>query len=106
MTAVLRSSAITPVGAHVVSLLVAPDFSAVTSTSFSEVVGSLLMLTLVTAVGVLVVCAFTWAVAASLGSWQTVAKARIGVLVSLGGAALAGASVAWLNWLLETGARL
>jgi len=104
MTAALRSGALTPVGAHLVSLLVAPDFSAVTSTSFPEVVGALLPIALVTAVAVLVASAFIWAVAASLGSWQTVAKARIGVLVALVGAVLTGAALAWLNWLLETGA--
>ena len=105
MTAVMRSSALTPVSGHLVTHIVAPDFSAVTSTSFPEVLGALLPVALVTAVAVLVASAFVWAVAASLGSWQTVAKARVGVLVALGGAALAGAGIAWLNWLLTTGAR-
>ncbi|WP_454852193.1 DUF6112 family protein [Promicromonospora soli] len=105
MTAAMQSGAPTPVGAQMVSRLVAPDFSAVTGTSFPDVLGALLPVALVTAVAVLVVSALVWAVAASMGSWQTVAKARIGVLVALGGAALAGAGLAWLNWLLETGSR-
>lgn len=104
MTAVMRSSALTPVSGHLVIRLVAPDFSAVTDTSFPDVLGALLPIALVTAVAVLVVSAFVWGVAASLGSWQTAAKARVGVLVALGGAALAGAGIAWLNWLLATGA--
>jgi hypothetical protein len=105
MTAAMRSSALTPVSGHLVIRLVAPDFSAVTGTSFPDVLGALLPVALVTAVAVLVVSAFVWAVAASMGSWQTVAKARVGVLVALSGAALAGAGLAWLNWLLETGSR-
>ncbi|MFC8797100.1 DUF6112 family protein [Promicromonospora sp. NPDC057138] len=105
MTAAMRSGALTPVGAHLASHLVAPDFSAVTGTSFPDVLGALLPVALVTAVAVLMVSACVWAVAASMGSWQTVAKARIGVLVALGGAALSGAALAWLNWLLETGSR-
>jgi hypothetical protein len=35
-----------------------------------------------------------------------VTKARTGLLVALGTAALAGAGVAWLNFLLEVGTRL
>ena len=106
MTAAMRSATLTPLGAHLASLLVAPDFSAVTHTSFPEVAGAILTLTVVTAVAVLVASALVWAIAASLGSWQTVAKARIGVLTSLAGAVLAGAALAWMNWLLETGTRL
>ncbi|MEU4360349.1 DUF6112 family protein [Promicromonospora sp. NPDC023987] len=96
----MRSGALTPLSA----VLVAPDFSAVTGTSFPEVLGALLPIALITAVAVLVVSAFAWGVAAGLGNWQTVAKARIGVLVAMGGAFLSGAGLAWLNWLLETGA--
>ncbi|WP_125777996.1 DUF6112 family protein [Antribacter gilvus] len=85
---------------------VRPDFSAVAGTGFGEVVGALLTFTLLTAVAVLIASAITWAVAASAGSWQTVAKARTGVLVALGGAALAGAALGWGTWLLKLGNHL
>lgn len=45
------------------------------------------------------------ATAASSGSFQGEAKARAGVLITLGGAVLSGGALAWTNWLLETGAR-
>lgn len=82
---------------------VAPDFSAVTGSGFDHMVGALLTITLITAVAALLVAAITWAVAASAGSWMTVAKARIGLLVAAGGAVLAGGGLAWTNWLLDTG---
>ncbi|RPF21451.1 DUF6112 family protein [Myceligenerans xiligouense] len=85
---------------------VAPDFSAVAGTPLSDVVGALLTFALLTAVAVLVGSATAWAVAASTGSWQTVAKARTGVLVALTGAALTGAALAWGGWLLDLGSRL
>lgn len=85
---------------------VAPDFSAVAGTQLSDVVGALLTFALLTAVAVLIGSAIAWAVAASTGSWQTVAKARTGVLVALAGAALTGAALAWGSWLLHLGSRL
>lgn len=85
---------------------VAPDFAAVTGTSFGSVLGALLTAGLLTAVAVLVASAIAWALAASSGSWQIVTKARLGVVVALGGAALTGAALAWTNWLLTTGTTL
>jgi hypothetical protein len=85
---------------------VAPDFSAIAGTATPDVVGALLTIALVTAVAMLVVSAATWAVAASSGSWQIVGKARAGVLVALGGAALSGGALAWTNWLIHTGTQL
>jgi hypothetical protein len=85
---------------------VAPDFSAVAGTAFGEVVGALLTFTLLTAAAVLIGSAIAWAVAASSGSWQSVAKARTGVLVALGGAALTGSALAWGGWLLQVGNQL
>lgn len=86
---------------------VAPDFGAVAATGeLTRVIGALLTITLVVAVGSLVVCAVTWALTASTGHWHTVSRARTGVWVALGAAALAGAALAWTNYLLDVGAGL
>ena len=86
---------------------VGPNFGAVTAAGQLEhVIGALLTLALITAVGVLIVCAVTWAIATGTGSWQTATRARTGILVALAGAALAGGALAWTNWLLHTGAAL
>lgn len=45
------------------------------------------------------ISAITWAIA-------TATNARTGLLVALGAAALAGAGVTWLNWLIELGDQL
>jgi steroid 5-alpha reductase family enzyme len=84
-----------------------PDFGAVAgSGQLQAVVGALLMIVLVLAVAMLIVCAVGWALSASHGNYHTAAKARAGLLVSLGTAALAGAGVAWMNFLLDIGTRL
>ena len=86
---------------------VAPDFGAVTSTGgVDDLIGALLTIALITAVGVLIVCAVTWAIATGTGSWQAAARARTGIPVALAGAALTGGALAWTNWLLDTGAAL
>jgi len=86
---------------------VRPDFDAVTGTEqMAHLIGGLLTVTLITAVAVLVVAAVAWAIATSTGSWQAAARARVGVLVALAGAILAGGAVTWTNWLLDTGAAL
>jgi hypothetical protein len=54
----------------------------------------------------LIASAAAWALAASSGSYQGVAKARAGVLIAFGGATLSGGALAWTNWLLEIGARI
>ncbi len=84
-----------------------PDFGSVGGTaSLREIVGALLMFVLVTAVLMLIVCAIAWAIASSNGNYQAATKARAGLLVSVGAAALAGAGVAWLNFLLDVGTQL
>ncbi|MGP3708970.1 DUF6112 family protein [Gordonia paraffinivorans] len=52
---------------------------------------------------VLIVSAIIWAIAFSTGNAHTATKARIGAWVALGSAALAGAGVAWVNFLLGVG---
>lgn len=85
---------------------VVPDFGAVTSSGIGDVVGALLTVALIVAVALLIVCAVAWAVAVGTGAWQATTRARTGVLVALGGAALTGGALAWTNWLLDTGAHL
>ena len=45
-------------------------------------------------------------IAAHTGNPYTAQKARIGVFVALGTAALAGAGIAWANFLLTIGDRI
>ncbi|MFH5824722.1 DUF6112 family protein [Georgenia sp. AZ-5] len=86
---------------------VGPDFDAVAATEqLSHIIGALLTVGLITAVGMLIVCAITWAVASSSGAWHSAARARTGVLVAIGGATLTGGALAWTNWLLHTGSTL
>ena len=87
--------------------MVGPDFGAVGGSSqLRAIVGALLTYRLITAVLMVVVCAATWAVGSAQGSWQTASKAKTGLFVALGGAALTGCALAWANWLLDVGATL
>jgi hypothetical protein len=87
--------------------MVGPDFGAVGGSSqLRAIVGALLTYGLITAVLMVVVCAATWAVGSAQGSWQTASKAKTGLFVALGGAALTGCALAWANWLLDVGATL
>jgi hypothetical protein len=86
---------------------VGPDFGAVGSSSeLRKIVGALLTYGLITAVLVVVICAATWAISSSNGSWHTASKAKTGLFVALGGAALTGGALAWANWLLDVGASM
>ena len=84
-----------------------PDFGAVGGAAeLRSIVGALLMFVLVIAVLMMIVCATTWALAASHGNHHVAVKARTGLFVSVGAATLAGAGVAWLNFLLTLGTTL
>jgi len=84
-----------------------PDFGGVGAAGqLRTVVGALLMVVLITAVLMLIVCAVIWAVAASSGSYHAATRARAGLFVAVGAAALAGAGVAWTNFLLNIGSHL
>jgi hypothetical protein len=86
---------------------VGPNFGAVGDSSrLRAIVGALLTYGLLTAVLMIVVCAATWALSSSSGSWQAASKAKAGLFVAVGGAALTGAALAWANWLLGIGAHL
>lgn len=86
---------------------VGPDFGAVGGAGeLRSIVGALLTYGVITAVLMLVVCSATWALASHSGSWHTAQKAKVGMFVALGGAALTGAALTWANWLLGIGAHL
>jgi len=88
-------------------LLVGPDLAAVgASSELRRLVGALLTYALITAALMVVVCAATWAICSSSGSWHAASKAKAGLVVALTGAALTGGAMAWANWLLHLGAAL
>ena len=92
---------------HVLVAAVGPDFGAVGGSSqLRQIVGSLLTFGLLTAVLMVIVCAASWAVASSSGSWHAASKAKSGLFVALAGAVLTGGALAWANWLLDVGATL
>jgi uncharacterized membrane protein len=81
-----------------------PDFGSIGGSSdLRTVVGAMLMFVLIIAVLILIVSAIIWAIASSTGNAHTATKARTGAWVALGAAALAGAGVAWVNFLLGIG---
>jgi len=84
-----------------------PDFGALDGAGqLTAVIGALLTIVLIIAVLMLIVCAAAWAVSSAHGNYQAATKARTGLFVALGAAALAGAGVAWLNFLIGVGASL
>jgi len=84
-----------------------PNLAAVTGAGdLRSVVGALLMFVLIIAVLMLIVCATTWATASAHGNHHAATRARTGLWVAVGAAALAGAGVAWLNFLLHLGSTL
>ena len=86
---------------------VGPDFSAVGGSSqLRVIVGALLTYGLIVSVLMVIVCAATWAIGSSNGSWQAASKGKTGLFVALGGAVLTGGALAWANWLLSVGATL
>ena len=84
-----------------------PDFDGLGGIgNLRAVVGALLTLVLIVAVLMLILSAIVWAIATAQGNYAAASKARTGVLVALGAAALAGGGVAWMNWLLTVGSSL
>lgn len=79
-----------------------PDLSAAAD-EFGPIIGALLMFVLVVSVLMLLICAVVWGVSSSTGNYQGATKARIGCFVAIGAAALAGAGVAWANFLIGVG---
>lgn len=84
-----------------------PNFDGLSGISeLREVAGALLMFVLIVAVLMLIVSAICWAIGAANGNYQLAGRGRSGVFVSLGAAILAGAGVAWMNWLITIGEQL
>lgn len=86
------------------NLNVFPDFDGLGD--LIAVIGALLTFVLIIAVLMLIVCAIVWAAASAHGNYATASKARTGLLVALGAAALASGGVAWMNWLIALGDQL
>lgn len=81
-----------------------PDFGAIgDGGGLATAVGALLTLVLIVAVLMTIVCAVTWALAAGSGHAQAATRARIGVWIAVGSAGLAGAGLAWTNFLIGVG---
>ncbi|BEH01851.1 hypothetical protein brsh051_11320 [Brooklawnia propionicigenes] len=84
-----------------------PDFDGLSGIGdLQQVVGALLMFVLVIAVLMVIVSGAIRGIAASTGNYAAAAKGRVGVLIALGAAVLAGGGVAWMNWLIDVGRQL
>lgn len=83
-----------------------PDFGATTGAGLETVIGALLTIVLIVAVLMILVSAIIWAVAASHGNPGAVAKAKAGLWVGIAAAALDGAAIIWLNFLINIGSQL
>ena len=83
-----------------------PDFGSLGGIGdLKQVIGAALMIVLIIAVLMMIVSAIIWAIATSPGHYSA-AKGRAGLLIALGAAILAGAGVAWVNWLISLGGQL
>ena len=86
---------------------VTPDFGAVgASDELGQIIGALITLVLVLSVMMLLISAAAWAVSASAGNYQGAARGRMGVIVAVLTALIAGGGIAWANFLLATGEQL
>ncbi|QRO87050.1 DUF6112 family protein [Kytococcus sedentarius] len=84
-----------------------PDFDGLGGIGdLRAVAGALLTFVLIVAVFMLIASMIVWAIATAHGNCATASKGRIGVIVSVGAAVLAGGGVAWMNWLLTVGSGL
>jgi hypothetical protein len=84
-----------------------PDFGAVGgATDLKSIVGALLSFVLIIAVLMMIISGVIWALASANGHFQTATRARTGLWVACGAAVLAGAGVAWVNFLLGVGSTL
>ena len=84
-----------------------PDFDGLTGIGdLEQVIGALLTIVLIVAVLMIVVSAICWALGTSHGNHSLASKGRVGVLIGAGAAVLAGAGVAWVNWLIVLGRQL
>jgi uncharacterized membrane protein len=97
----------TLIASHTLAAGVYPNFNGVGGAGqLRTVIGALMTIVLIIAVLMIVVCAATWALASAHGNYQTATKARTGLLVAVGAAALDGGGITWLNFLLGIGPTL
>jgi steroid 5-alpha reductase family enzyme len=91
----------------VLATAVYPNFGGVGGAGqLASIVGALLTLVLIVAVLMLIVCAVTWAISNAQGNYQAATRARTGLWVAVGAAALAGAGATWVNFLIHLGSSL
>jgi len=84
-----------------------PDFGAVGGAEeLQNIVGALLTFVLIISVLMMIITGVTWALASANGNFQIAVRARAGLWVACGAAALAGAGVAWVNFLIGIGSTL
>ncbi len=83
-----------------------PDFDGLAGIGDLEVVvGALLTVVLIAAVLMVVISAIIWALASGHGNQAAAAKGRMGLLVAVIAAVLAGGGVAWMNFLIDLGSQ-
>jgi len=61
------------------------------------------MIVLIASVLAMIISGVAWALANAGGNYQAAARGRVGLLVALGAAVLAGSAVAWLKFLIDLG---
>jgi hypothetical protein len=84
-----------------------PDFGAVGGAEeLQNIVGAMLTFVLMISVLMMIIAGVTWALASASGNFQTAVRARTGLWVACGAAALAGAGVTWVNFLIGIGSTL
>jgi hypothetical protein len=84
-----------------------PNFGGVGGAEeLQSIVGALLTVVLIIAALMMITSGVTWALASASGNFQTATRARLGLWVACGAAALAGSGVAWVNFLLDVGSTL
>lgn len=83
-----------------------PDFGSLDLGDLEEVIGAALMFVLIVSALMFIISSVAWAMGAWGGNPNTAMRGRVGVLVSLGGALMAGAAVAIVNLFLSYGSTL
>ncbi|MBC9943167.1 hypothetical protein ICL81_01310 [Leucobacter sp. cx-328] len=83
-----------------------PDFGSLDLGGFEEVIGAALMFVLIVSALMFIISSVAWALGTWGGNPNTAMRGRVGVLVALGGALMAGAAVAIVNLFLSYGSTL
>lgn len=83
-----------------------PDFGSLDLGGLEEVIGAALMFVLIVSALMFIISSVAWAIGTWGGNPNTAMRGRVGVLVSLGGALMAGAAVAIVNLFLSYGSTL